>query len=399
MRRLTLFFITTLLLLGCRSATAEEAVVIATATLRPASPQPSATPTRRLATAAPDRAASAPSPTRPPTATLVPTQTPPPTPRLRRLTEGSCCTEAYWHNEAEIRFIDQEPETGQTGLWSLDISRDPPARAFVTDRLGVASPDDRYFAYPDRSTGLAVIEDAQTGESWSLDLHESPVNFSPDSRRILWIEIDQDVPFEERVPVYWLSNVDGSNRRRVATVPRSSTLAWLDSDTLLISQFEAEANRSRFGTQMATLSKLSLVDGAVTKLLRIERPRGLSLNPARTALVYYTAFADDPADNGLWYLDLTAIPLAPRKLPFLGAYRWQGNEALVYVPFDPEEESHLFYSLDLASGQSHPLTDAGQPQLKITNNDWSVSPDGSKILFLASWGEALDGLWLVELAP
>jgi hypothetical protein len=402
MKQFIFLLIVVFVMMGCRSAGAEEVAVVNTPTSGPTSSSLMATPTRRLATATSTSTATprpTDTPVATPTLTRTPTPSPTPAPQIRRLTEGNCCSDAYWQSNSEIRFIDQDPETGQTGLWRIDVSHNPPTRTFVTERLGVTSPDGRYFAYPDRSTGLAIIEDTQTGESWSLDLNESPVNFTPEGERILWLEIDRDIPFETRVPIYWLANVDGSDRRRVITLPRSSTQAWLDKDTLLISQFEDENNRSRFGIQMATLSKLSLIDGAVTELFQAERPRGISLNPSRTALVYYTALAEDSANNGVWYVDLTANPLTPARLPFIGSYQWQDDETLIYVPFDPEAESHFFYSFDLASGQSRQLTGPGQPPLKIANNDWSISPDGRKIVLLASRGMELDGLWLVELGP
>lgn len=371
----------------------------ATSTPRPAAtPAPSATPAA-TATPSPEPAATQPPDT--PTPAATPTPSPTPTPRIRQLTQGDCCTRPFWASDTEIRFIDRDPETGQTGVWAIDVSRDVerPAPTFVTDRLGITSPTGRYFAYPDRSTGLAVIEEVETGDSWTLDLNENAPNFTPDGERLLWVDVDPDVPFEERTLDLRLADVRGENAQRIQVGRRGSVVAWLDEETLLLSLFENEAGDSRFAIEQTTLARYSLADGSITELLQIPRPRGLDLNPSGTALVYYSAFNEDPADNGVWYVDLTAPDPAPRALPILGSYQWRDDRTLVYVPFDPEAESHFFYSFDVVSGETRQLTSEAQPRLKIANGDWSLSPDGSRIVLVASKPPELDGIWLVELSP
>jgi hypothetical protein len=334
-----------------------------------------------------------------PTATEIPSPTPTPMPRIRRLTEGDCCPQAYWRSDTEIGFIDRDPTTGQTGFWSLEVIQTDPQPTFLSDRLAYTSPNGRYYAYPDRINGLAVIEDIESGESWTLDLNERPVNFTPDGEHILWIDTDPDTPFEERVLDFWLLSVDGTERRQIATLQRASTETWLDNDTLLISILDNEEGDSRFAIQKTTLARFSMIDGTITELFEAERPRGLTLNPSNTALVYYGALNENPEDNGTFYVDLTAQVPTPQPIPWIGSYQWQDDDTLIYVPFDPEAESHLFYHYDVASGESRQLTTTEQTPLVIANNDWSISPDGSKILLLAANGFALDGLWLVELNP
>jgi hypothetical protein len=181
-------------------------------------------------------------------------------------------------------------------------------------------------------------------------------------------------------------------------LPRSSTLDWLDKDTLLISIFDSDEGGSRFATRWATLAKFSLLDGSVTPLFRFERPRSVTLNPSKTALVYFTALADDPAQNGIWYVDLIGPDFDLKKLPFVGSYRWLDDTTLIYIPFDTDATSHYFYTYDLTTDQIGQLTGPGMPQLTIANNDWSLSPDRKKIVLLAADGMALDGLWLIDLA-
>jgi hypothetical protein len=295
-----------------------------------------------------------------------------------------------------VRFIDQDPQTGRTGLFGLDITRPESEPYFITDRLGFYSPDGRLLAYPDRATGLAVIEDLETGETWSLDLQESPPSFTPDGQKLFWVETNRDLPFEQRVSTLWLADLQGKDRRRLITLRRGYPLAWLDNNTLLISAAE-ETPAANSSFEKTILARLSLEDGSLTELFRVERPRGISLNRARTDLVYYSTLTENGEGNGVWRVDLTEEIPTPQRLPFLGSYHWQNNQTLIYIPFAHEAESHFFYSYNLLTGETRQLTSADQPLITVTNNDWAVSPDGTKIVLMASKNKKLAGLWLVEL--
>lgn len=386
-------FIILLLITGCQTVQANLAATPSAA--------PTATPTATAS--APATPSATPTSTSAPTATPKPTATPSPTPLpaplVRRLTQGDCCTDAFWHGNNEIRFIDQDPQTGQTGLFALELNGPEPARRFVTDRLGFASPDERYLAYPDGDTGLAIIEDVTTGQSWPVDVGGSRVNFTPDSAHIWWVQADEDLPFESQRPALWLADLTGDNRRQITPPARISVAGWLDEQTMLVLRYTNDGSLSTLSTDQATLGKLSTVDGAVTNLLSLDRPRGISLNPAQTALIYFTTLSKKPENNGLWLVDLSQKSPAPVELPFVGAYAWQNDQWIIYVPFDITAASHFFYRYNIRTGQTEQLTGPDQPALTIANNDWAVSPDGTKIVLLASKNLALDGLWLVELEP
>lgn len=343
-----------------------------------------------------------------PSATVTPAQTATPTatplPQFHRLTHGDCCTAHSWVSDSEIRFIDQHPQTGQTGLWAINIddidgSDGNISPKLIEERMGVFSPNLRYFAYPDPTTGLAVIEDQETGEAWSLNLNGSPVNFSPESDRIVWIEIDRNQPFETRTPEFWIADVNGDNAKRVASLPRTSALSWSDRNTLLIAKLENRAADSQFAIRDVTVAHLSLLDGSIYPLFRVERPREVSMNEAKTAIVFFTALAENPVNNGIWYADITTPHVIPEKLPILGAYKWRDNQTLIYIPFNPQATHHVFHTYNVITGEDRQITDSSQMLATIANNDWTISPDGNRIVFLATNGETLDGLWLVDLAP
>jgi Tol biopolymer transport system component len=124
--------------------------------------------------------------------------------------------------------------------------------------------------------------------------------------------------------------------------------------------------------------------------------RGLALSPDKRHLVYYVRFEPDAEKNGVWLLDLQAPTQAAQKLPFFGTYRWRDDQRLICVPLDPDAAWHDFYEYNIRTGQSRPLFPDGT-NLTIANNDWQVSPDGSKIALVAAKGAELDGIWVVDI--
>ena len=142
---------------------------------------------------------------------------------------------------------------------------------------------------------------------------------------------------------------------------------------------------------------LSLSDGSQRQLIeRMPRFRGATFSPDRRYLVYHVTFESQAEKNGIWLLDLEQPQPRPQKLPFFGTYRWQNNQNLLYVPFEPTATQHNFYQYNLISGETRPLFPEGTG-LTIANNDWQVSPDGTKIVMLAAAGYNLDGLWLLNI--
>jgi hypothetical protein len=144
---------------------------------------------------------------------------------------------------------------------------------------------------------------------------------------------------------------------------------------------------------------LSLSDGSQRQLIdRMPRFRGLTFSPDKRHLVYYVTFEPQAEENGVWLLDLEQLPPRPQKLPFFGTYRWRDDQNLVYIPFDPTAIEHNFFEYNLVTQETKPIFPAGTG-LMIANNEWQVSPDGTKIVMLATNDSTLDGLWLLDIGP
>ena len=157
----------------------------------------------------------------------------------------------------------------------------------------------------------------------------------------------------------WLANLDGSDARQVATLPRGGVSGWIADDVLLVSGRESLQAREQ------AISALSLADGSVTELARAERLRGQVLSPSGQWIVYYITFDDDPAQNGLWLVRTDGSQRTRLDSALFGAYQWRGcpgqwgpeEERVIMVHFDPNETLHCLVELKQGTGEKRSLTD------------------------------------------
>ena len=312
-------------------------------------------------------------------------------PAARQLTRDGCCTQAEWdETSSKVRFIDQPNPTDALGVWAVDVGQPEPGPQLTGERLGRYSPDGRLVAYPDPQRGLVVIERLEDGQQWTIDTEGESISFAPNSQQIIWTTEDDDAPRDRRLETTWLADVDGSNARIILQARRTNRVAWLSDDEWLMSRRIA-------GSSDQQLFILSLRDGSQRQLIaRMPRFRGATLSPDKRHLVYYVTFESQADENGVWLLDLEQRPLGPQKVPFFGTYRWRDNQNLIYIPFDPITTEHHFYEYNLVTQETRSLFPAGTG-LTIANNEWQVSPDGTKIMMLAANGSSLDGLWLLDI--
>lgn len=329
---------------------------------------------------------------RPPTPTPTSSPTPPatPLPSVRQITQGDCCTSPFWSSDSsEVRFIDQPALDQPLGIWGVNVNQFGATPHFVTALLGTYSLDGQLLAYPDRKKGVAVVERLEDGQRWEFNTGANGLFFTPNSQEVLWMQTSSDTPWESGENIIWLADVDGSNARQVATLQQAEPMDWLADDELLVVSQKNDA------PDRMLLFRLSLQDGAQTPLTEVFRMQDLLLSPDKHYLVY-SSFNPNIDENGIWLVDLENPPQSAQKLPFFGTYRWRDNQHLVFVPFEPMATQHTFYEYDIITGQAR-LLFYGNTQLLIANNDWQVSPDGSKIALVAASGVQLNGIWILEI--
>ena len=355
------------------------------------SPRPTATPTvpgptltvTASTTPIPPTASATLPPTATPTNTATPTITPTPTPALIQLTTGGCCVQPSWSPDGrEVWYLDRPNDASPSGLWGVSVNGGEPH--FVTDKLGIYSPDRSLFAYP--LGGQTYIERVSDGERWVVPAGGRAISFSPDGTQISWQVASSTINFDRRAVQMWIANVDGGAARAVANLAGGGLGDWLpDGVHVLVSGRDS-------GDRVGFIATLNVADGTLATIIEAPNLRGAQASPGGGWLIYQIAFSGEPVRDGLW-----VIPVAggePRKLDLYGAYRWRSEGRLLLIPLEPGAPAQRLVEIDAATGLSRPLTDPAVTPLRIAGGDWALSPDGTHIVFVAA---ADHNLWLLEL--
>jgi Tol biopolymer transport system component len=225
--------------------------------------------------------------------------------------------------------------------------------------------------------GTMRITRLADGAVWDLYLDGSYPAVSPDGTRLLWEVLSGEIVPGSSQPglAVWVSNLDGSLPRRVHTQAGGWSM-WLDAHRLLLVKripFMAETQ----------LYILDIDDPAVTPVLlgAFDNVHGLQVAPGGGTLAFYLTFQENPDDSGVYVL-VTQPGAAPRKLEFFGSYRWRDDQSLYTLSYDIEQDVHTLGYIDISQGTLRTLTDPEEIPLRIANGEWSVSPDGTRIVYV-----------------
>jgi hypothetical protein len=302
----------------------------------------------------------------PPTARLAPTPYTPP--RLHtlpvtafegiRLTESGCCSGAWWQPNGDLMYLASPSERFPLTL----------------------SPDGRYaFA---NENGRGILLDRFTSRRTPLRTRGAWLTFSPSGRQLLWhIRPSDYFPNGQPLTEIWLGSLDGE--ARLVRIWRGGEVYWLDEGRLLLIEVAPR-------TQRHTLSILYIAENRLVRLGTFENLRRLSVAPGGAHVAFLLPFQARPEDSGV-YLLATQEGAQARKLPFVGSFRWQDSDNLLYLPYMSAQPA--LYRYNIRSGQALRLS--GDPKLLyIANDEWSVAPNGEQIVLRS----AADGaLWLIRL--
>ncbi len=322
-----------------------------------------------------------------PTPTPLPSSDVTPLPALRRLVTGGCCTQPFWSPDSRrVLFIDRPAPEAPLGIWGVEVTQPNPTPILVTERIALYTEDWTYLVDLDEET--TVIERLADGARWTVPAEGRPVSFSPGRKHIAWQVSNEEALSEHRMTQVWVANLDGSNARSVATLPRGGLSGWISDDVLLLSGRESLQSREQ------VLYTLSLTSGHTTELVRAERLRGGLLSPDGAWLVYLIALNEDQAQNGLWLMRTDGSARRRLESELFGAYQWRDARRLLIVPFRLEGVSHELWELDVETDETRRLTNAEVTSFKIANGDWSVSPDGRHVVFVESRDR---NTWLLRL--
>lgn len=298
----------------------------------------------------------------------------------RRVTDAGCCAYPFWDAADPARFYAYDGPDGQiAGAFAWDVAA--PDAAPVRMRpapMPYQSPTGRYEIEP-FVNGFTKVRDVD-GEV-SIDTGGRVPTMNPAESALLWVQSDGvTVPGQSRPDSrVIISQPDGQSIREIFAAPGADA-RWLDDNHILIS--------ARNESRQTRLHVYSLIDNALTELGTWRELRELSVSPGGRYVMFYLAWQDDPATNGVYLIDLAA-DRTPRRLDTFGAWRWRDSSSLYWIPFDPTTQHHTLQWVDVQSGESVTLAAPPNVAFTIADGHWEVSADGTRILYQSATDSAL----------
>lgn len=381
-----------LLFVACSSGTATHTAppssppVQATSTLRTIAPAPQPV-TPHAPTAAQDApTAIALTPTDTPTATTGPTGTAAPSaspqpfvPSLVKLTNGGCCRNPVWHPDGtRILYTDAAPNQRLAVTYAVPADASGPPTIFFPSAATI-SPDGSRIAFPDFVNRVTRIQEFGKQSTAVIENNAAYVWFSRDGRQVAWLARapgPQPSSNVDRLVRIWVANADGSNARPVGNTVRAAALTWFPDGRrlLFIGRDTGGGNPGIYAFDTIT--------GTLTRVVNAFSPRALHLSPDGTRIVYLAALEEKPGDNGLFVVN--ADGSAKRKLPLVGGIRWSpDSKSLVILPFQTDNGADQLARIDAATLRTTPLTDRSALPFRVAQDEWQLSPDGTRIVFNA----------------
>ncbi|MBX3086574.1 MAG: peptidoglycan DD-metalloendopeptidase family protein [Anaerolineae bacterium] len=290
-------------------------------------------------------------------------------PTMHTLSRPGCCSWAWWAPDSQsIRYWDG-PDGQPAQIFAQSINGGDP-QVFDTS-YQIRSADDRYKLVMTSGRVSIFMPD---GAEVPLSTGGAFPQFSPSIQRLLWHRYPADDIPGSTPPAteVWISGLDGSNRQ-LLKVQQGGSVYWLDEDRVLLSEPIGRANKFRLS--LFTISTQTLE----TMLPEAGYMRALAVAPGGKYVLIYAPFQQDPTNSGMYLLQTVANTAAVR-LPLFGSYRWRDSNSFFYLPYLPDQRTYVML-YDITTGQSTAVTDANKQPIRVTNDDWSVSPDGMSILY------------------
>lgn len=315
---------------------------------------------------------------------FLPVEPTPANPQPIQLTEGGCCSLPMWSQDSQwVLFLDKPGEYTPAGLYGVHLAGG--GSTVVNDRVGVYSKSRTLVAYPEANR--VYVERWADGRRWAVPSGGSIVSFSPSGRLISWAVGSRSIRYPDvRQSTIWVADFDGNNAHDLITVNGGYLIGWDVGE-------KGVYVTGRFGPSMPSgIWHVDLETSAARLVMEAERPRSALLSPGGSYIVFYVALSSDLEANGLWIVPTDGSPGI--KLDLFGAYRWRYDDLLVVIPLEMDAPGISLWQVDASSGEALQLTYPELSSISIANNDWQISPDGRKMVYLSAEDR---NLWVLRL--
>jgi len=298
-----------------------------------------------------------------------------------RISRPGCCVNAQWTPDSTQLFVLDKPPGGALGLYRLPADGSAPGGVFMRTPA-LVSLDGAYALEPlgpssaaalRLTDGARVVVPTSGGDAiWSPQGQLAWATYG-DASRDDWIPLTVFVtsPFRP-----------GATVQRLPTVYGGRLIGWLNATTVLLT-----GRLTRNDARRAVL-KIDVSSKAVQVLAQGTWLSGVQVSPGGGRVVYRVTL-DTPGHNGMFVVDTTTATVVP--LALFGSARWQDPDHLLFIPFEPGQASQRLAQLDVVSGEVVALLPL---QDKVAHDDWQVTPDGRRVVYLSQMDHALQVLTL-----
>ncbi len=299
---------------------------------------------------------------------------------------------AWWQPDDldAVYVIDAIPGQ-ETGVFRQPLNGSP--RTYVQPAPPANTSPDGTITVERLPDGRMQLTDTASGDVFTVDTGGVYPAVAPGGARILYEMVYGEVVPGTSAPgvVIWAADLDGTNPRRVYSGVGSYSM-WLDDHRVLVIQHITYTPEYRlYVVDLDT----DTPEPQAERLASIHYMQGLQVAPGGGHIAFYRTFQDDSRENGVFVLR-TEPGATPRKLPVFGAYRWRDADSLYMLSYGIDAPAHALGVVEIESRVVRWLTDPDAQPIRIANGEWSVSPDGSRIVYV----DADDfGLYVVAFEP
>jgi len=305
-----------------------------------------------------------------------------------RVSRPGCCSNAQWTPDSTQLNVLNRPPGGAVGVYRLPADGSAPDGIFLR-APALLSPDGAYALEPLSSSSAraqrlsdgarALVPTSGGAAFWSAKGQLAWATYGNASRDD-WIPMTVFVTSPYTI---------GAAVQRLPTVYGGRLIGWLDATTMLLT-----GRQTRNDARRAVL-KIDVLSRTVQVLARGNWLSGVQVSPDGGRVVYRVTL-DTPGQNGMFVVDTTTRAVV--SLPLFGSARWQDPDHLLLIPFEPGQDSQRLTQLNVVSRGVVALLSLRD---KVVHDDWQVSPDGHRVVYLSQTDHALHVLVLptAEVAP
>ncbi len=304
----------------------------------------------------------------------------------RQVLAPGCCPGAWWSDDSrELLYYDQRSDTGTTAVFGVALW--PPAAEPRAVYVKPLLAGDRYQVH--LGPGKLEVEDPARDERWTLPIGKAPFLISPDGSRVVWWAARDEAEASASPVAIWASDIKGQSARRVLDLWGAHVLGFHPDNVRIL--MYGRSGRERAQVMLLLLDTQS---GGVEVLATAKFLDGAVLSPSGEWVAYVVSLdRESPEANGVWAA--STVTGQRRRLPVDAAYRWRDGHRLVYIPMG-NASWHDVWQLDAVTGETQRLIEGRSVSLRVANNDWSLSPDGHTLAFVAEQDRST---WVIDLPP